>query len=179
VLARDSRKMFRLFKSINEAHTIRDKILKDLVWQPNKTPVIFEILSRFGFFFYWIFDNLQILSSIKFINGNPASLLKSASLCWFIAIIFGLAKNIYDLLELLKEKSKVVDITSGEKSNPKLDFMILKTLIDIVGKIGDLIVASNGIELPHKILGKGFNDGIIGLGGLIASLVSLWNIYLK
>lgn len=49
----------------------------------------------------------------------------------------------------------------------------------MIGKCGDLLVSANGAGIIEKILGKGFNDGVLGLCGLIAALVSLWNIYPK
>ncbi len=136
-----------------------------------------EILSKLSFFFYWIFDNLQILANIKFINADGAFHLKIASWGWFFGIVFGLIKNLVDLGDLIKEKQKS---QSDEKAkNPKIDFMILKTLVEISGKLGDLIVAANGAGINQKIFGKGFSDGVLGLGGLWSSLVALWGHYLK
>jgi hypothetical protein len=153
------------------------KVYGDLVWQPNKLPIVLEILSKLGFFFYWIFDNIQILANIKFINADGPYYLKIASWGWFVGIIFGLIKNLIDLGDLLKEKQKS---QSDEKAkNPKIDFMILKTLVEISGKLGDLIVASNGAGIAQKIFGKGFSEGALGLGGFWASLVALWGHYLK
>jgi len=137
-----------------------------LLWSQNKLPVAFDILQRLGFFFYWIFDNIQILASIKFITADPAYHLKLASLGWFIAGLFGIARHIYDILEQLNKKAE-------EKNNA----IIIKNLIDLTGKLGDLLVASNGLGIPEKFLGKGFHDGILGLCGLVASLVSLYNLY--
>ena len=90
-----------------------------------------EILSKLGFFFYWIFDNIQILANIKFINADGAYHLKIASWGWFLGIVFGLAKNLIDLGDLIKEKQK----KGGEDKakNPKIDFLILKTLVEISG----------------------------------------------
>lgn len=175
-MARDSRKIFRLFKSINELQQLQLKVTKDLVWQQNRTPVYLDILSRLGFFFYWIFDNIQILSSIKFIKADPNYHLKLASWGWFVGIIFGIARHLYDLMELLKKKrSKFEDV----EEQKKISFNINKLIIDIIGKLGDLVTASNGIGLPQKFFGKGFSDGTIGIAGFIAALVSLWNVYLK
>lgn len=175
-MSRDSRKIFRLFKSINELQQLNIKLTKDLVRQPNKTPVYFDILSRIGFFFYWIFDNIQILASIKFIKADPSYYLKLASWGWFVGIIFGIAKHLYDLIDLMMRKqSKSVD----EAELKRIDQQILRTIIDIIGKLGDLVTASNGIGLPQKLFGKGFSDGTIGIAGFVAALVSLFNLYAK
>ena len=157
------------------------KIYGDLIWQPNKAPIVVEILSKLGFFFYWIFDNIQILANIKFINADPQYHLKIASWGWLIGIVFALVKNLMDLAKLLNEKQKQACCMDEKekKIDPKLDFLILKTLVDISGKLGDLIVASNGSGLAQKLFGKGFSEGTLALGGLWASLVALWNHYLK
>lgn len=182
VVARDSRKIFRLFKSVNEFHVLSEKIGGDLIWQPKKVPVVMEILSKIGFFFYWIFDNLQILSNIKFINSDPSFHLKIASWGWVFGLVFAIAKQVYDLLGLLKRKSlesKVDGEGENFRKDPKLDFLILKTLVDITGKLGDFITATNGAGIAQKIMGRGFSEGVISMGGLWAAIVSLWNVYLK
>jgi len=106
------------------------------------------------------------LATIKFINADPAFHLKLGSLGWFVGCVFGIARHVYDILEQLNKKP--------EEKNKKL---IMKNIIDIIGKLGDLLISSNGIGLPEKLLGKGLNDGVLGLCGLVASLVSLYNLY--
>jgi hypothetical protein len=154
----------------------------DLIWQPNKIPIIIDILSKLGFFFYWIFDNLQILSAIKFINSDPQYHLKLASWGWVVGLIFGLARNLYDLLGYLEKKKADNSSETRDKNvkkDPKLDFLIMKTLVDITGKFGDLITASNGAGIPQKLFNRSFSEGAIAMGGLWSSLVALWNAYLK
>ena len=172
-----------MFKSLNEFKTLRDKVTKDLVWQPIKTPIIFEILSKLGFFFYWIFDNIQILASIKFLNADANYHLKMASTSWVIGLIFGLAKNVWDLMQLFNQKSKEIQLEitdeKSKRSDSKINFLILKTLTEISGKFGDLLGALNGSGIPQTLFGKGFSDGLVGMGGLWASIVSLWVAYLK
>ena len=172
-----------MFKSLNEFKTLRDKVTKDLVWQPIKTPIIFEILSKLGFFFYWIFDNIQILASIKFLNADANYHLKMASTSWVIGLIFGLAKNVWDLMQLFNQKSKEIQLEitdeKSKRSDSKINFLILKTLTEISGKLGDLLGALNGSGIPQTLFGKGFSDGLVGMGGLWASIVSLWVAYLK
>lgn len=150
---------------MNEYNLLLKKI-DDFIWSKNKLPVVFDILQRLGFFFYWIFDNIQILASIKFITADPAFHLKLASLGWFVGCVFGIARHVYDILEQLNKKP--------EDKNKKV---IMKNIIDMIGKIGDLLISANGLGIPEKILGKGFNDGVLGLCGLVASLISLYNLY--
>ena len=151
-----------------------DKIEKDLIWQTNKTPVILDILSRLGFFFYWIFDNIQILSSIKFLNADANFNLKIASYWWLFGVIMSIIRQVLDLISLLQKKNK----ESEKKEN--IDSMILKTLVELSGKFGDLISAASGANITQIFNGgKALNEGIISFAGLWSALVSLVNLYLK
>merc|ERR1712032_1321771 len=164
IITRDSRKIFRMFKSINEYNFINKKI-NDFVWAKNKTPIVFDILSKVGFFFYWIFDNIQILSTIKFLSADPTFHAKLGALCWFFGGLFAICRLVYDLVQELSKKN--------EEKNEKI---ILKILIDLLGRFGDLLIAANGCGLM-LIIGKPLNDGVLGICGLIASLISLMNMY--
>ena len=85
---RDSRKLFRLFKSLNEWKTIEKQIALYKA-DPTDTKILFNILSRGGFFFYWLFDNLSILAKIKFLDRvDKESASKKAATFWFIALVF-------------------------------------------------------------------------------------------
>jgi hypothetical protein len=57
------RKLFRLFKSINEYVNIKKFLQGDL------PPVdkYFSVATRLAFLFYWVFDNLGVLVKIKFV----------------------------------------------------------------------------------------------------------------
>ena len=126
-------------------------------------------MQRLGFFFYWIFDNIQLLANIKFINADPSFHLKLASLGWCVGLIFGIARNLYDIFDQLQKK---------EEENKKQK-IIFNNIVDIIGKLGDLLSALNGLGVPEKVLGKPFNDGLLGIGGFVAALISLSKIYPK
>ena len=74
VLTRDSRKVFKLFRTLQETKNILDKI-KDLLWKKEKVPIVLDILSRLGFMIYWIFDNLVILNRLKLIQSDNINTL--------------------------------------------------------------------------------------------------------
>lgn len=65
---KNARKLFRLFKTLNEYQKIQT-LLKNPGGDDFKLYV--NILQRLAFFFYWVFDNLNILGSIKFLNVDP------------------------------------------------------------------------------------------------------------
>lgn len=177
LMARDSRKIFRLFKSIQEMKTIYDKI-KDLLWKREKVPVLFEILSRVGYLIYWVFDNLFILASVRMLKTKSDSLnylSYIAHMGWLIGIGWALLKNIYEILNLLLSKNKNMNDDEFSEFNRQKE--IINLLIRIVGRCGDLIPASSGVNLPEKLLGIQLNDGVVGLGGLLSSVVAMWALW--
>ncbi len=84
---RDARKLFRLFKTLNEYKKIDDIIKKNPQMNVNN---ILAILTRAFFGVYWIYDNLNILSKIKIINKDPKAYAKTGSLFWLFALLINL-----------------------------------------------------------------------------------------
>ena len=73
-----------------------------------------NILSRTGFFFYWIFDNLQILSKVKFLEGvDKEKAGKRAAFFWMLGLIFSIAVVIIQILEVAKEESQLKEEFGG------------------------------------------------------------------
>ena len=84
---RDARKLFRLFKTLNEYKKIDDIIKKNPQMNVNN---ILAILTRAFFGVYWIYDNLNILSKIKIINKDPKAYAKTGSLFWLFVLLINL-----------------------------------------------------------------------------------------
>lgn len=89
---RDARKLFRLFKSINEA-----KKIKDLLGQERTVENVLNMVIRGFFLLYWFFDNLNILSKIKILSEDPKRMAKIGATFWLLALLTNLlllAKNL-------------------------------------------------------------------------------------
>ena len=99
---RDARKLFRLFKSLNEYKKILDLLKKDQ--KPQE--LVLNLITRIGFFLYWIFDNLAILSKLKILSFDPKSLSKRGSTCWFIALLSTLILTLKNLVINTKNITK-------------------------------------------------------------------------
>lgn len=50
-------------------------------------------------------------------------------------------------------------------------------LLDLIKNSGDMITASHGAEVPQRLLGKQWNEGQIGLGGLTSALITCYKLY--
>jgi len=84
---RDARKLFRLFKSVNEYQKIMTLLNKGSL---DITELGLNVLTRLGFLLYWIFDNLAILSAIKFIKRDAKAYAKKGATFWLIALVLSL-----------------------------------------------------------------------------------------
>lgn len=80
---RDARKLFRLFKTINEYKKIQDLLKKG---SSDHVDLLLNILTRIAFGIYWLFDNLAILSKLKIIDKDPKPYGKTGALFWLIAL---------------------------------------------------------------------------------------------
>mmetsp|Transcript_30100 Transcript_30100/g.22357 ORF Transcript_30100/g.22357 Transcript_30100/m.22357 type:complete len:149 (+) Transcript_30100:101-547(+) len=123
---RDARKLFRLFKTLVEYQ----KVLNLLKQSGSDPKVILSILSRASFGCYWVFDNLSILSKIKFLeNVDTKKASQRAARFWFFGLIFGIAVTFVQLYELLNEEKQLThqfkalkqqNATQADKSQQQL-----------------------------------------------------------
>ena len=100
---KDARKLFRLFKSLNEFKKILDIVEKG----DKPTDLVLKLITRVGFLLYWMFDNLAILSKIKVLSFDAKSIGKKGSTCWFIALFSTLILTIKDLFLISKKIMKI------------------------------------------------------------------------
>ena len=120
-----------------------------------------------GFLFYWVFDNLGILSAVKVLHYDPKKMVKIGSYAWSIALYFGLIKNILELYKLVLAQN-------SDKEKKSYSMQILAKSLEIIGKLGDLLVSVNGTGIPLMLTGKGINEGVIGAGGFVSAVVALY-----
>merc|ERR1711907_862804 len=91
---KNARKLFRLFKSVNEYQK-----LSQMLKEASDDDFAF-LLNILGFFFYWIFDNLNILGAIKFLNVDNKKHALNGARCWFFALVMALILNVRNLIKI-------------------------------------------------------------------------------
>jgi hypothetical protein len=96
---RDARKLFRLFKTINEYKKIEDMLKKNPDLNLANS---LAILTRAFFGIYWIYDNLNILSKLKIFDKDPKAFAKTGALFWLLALLTNLIVVVREIL--LNEK---------------------------------------------------------------------------
>ncbi|KAL4493142.1 hypothetical protein ABPG72_003227 [Tetrahymena utriculariae] len=181
---KDARKLFRLFKTINEIQKIQELLNKKDNDEINKA---LNILVRAFFGLYWYFDNLVILKSVNFIKGDPKPDNKKGSTCWLIALLLSIAQNIRNLLKNFTEElnlSKQVFENQVEQENSKLNDQISKIrkqrvdiYLSIIKNLGDTITAGQASNLWPTLLNKNASDGLIGLGGFVSAVITSYQLY--
>ena len=179
---RDARKLFRLFKSINEAHKILETLNKG---GTDEVEIALNVLNRFAFLLYWVFDNIAILSTIKFLSSDPKSHSKYGAFFWFWALIISLFQSIRKLNDLSRrERLEKNDLSKNQEDNTVTKKNLAKIqkdkkdqYINIVKNLGDLITASQGSTIFTKITGKTFTDGWMGAGGFVSAVITSYQLY--
>ena len=176
---RDARKLFRLFKSINEAHKILEILNKG---STDEIDVALNILNRLAFLLYWVFDNIAILGTIKFLTTDSKKFTKYGSFFWFWALIFSLVQSVRKLNDLNKKErnDRRADPENQEATQKKLAKTASEKkdqYLNIIKNLGDLITASQGSDIFPKLTGKTFTDGWIGAGGFVSAVITSYQLY--
>ena len=170
-----ARKLFRLFKSINEYKKVMDILAKGDLTQIQ----MLTAASRLGFLLYWFFDNLTVLGSVKFLKVDPKQMNRYAAFWWFIGLILGQAVAILTLAELANEEAQLRKKEKNEETRKEIAALQGKKFtqyLNIIKQAGDMVTSSQAIELPAKF-GFNFNDGHVGLGGFISAVITMYQQY--
>ena len=92
---RDARKLFRLFKTVNEYKKIEDLLKKN----PEMSFAnILAILTRAFFGVYWVYDNLNILSKLKIIEKDSKKFAKTGAFFWLLALLTNLIAVVREII---------------------------------------------------------------------------------
>eukprot|EP01017_Pseudomicrothorax_dubius_P014885 TRINITY_DN1738_c0_g1_i1.p1 TRINITY_DN1738_c0_g1~~TRINITY_DN1738_c0_g1_i1.p1 ORF type:complete len:226 (-),score=46.99 TRINITY_DN1738_c0_g1_i1:122-799(-) len=185
VSMRDARKLFRLFKSLNEYQKILASLSKK--GQEDEIELFLDVSGRLSFLFYWLFDNLNILSSIKFIKRDPKPYAKIGSSFWFLALLIALVQYGRQLLfsfeeeaRLLRKWKNTVERAEADEINQRLTKIRANRrgiYLNLLKTLGDCIPAMSGAEIPQRLFKRTFNDGWIGVGGAISAIITSYQLY--
>lgn len=184
---REARRVFRLGKSFMELQLINSLI--DLTKSNQTSPfdAFLQIGNRLGYCFYWFFDNLTILSAIKVLKYDPKLYAKTGAIFWFIALIFAAIRTLRRLLyswgdeARLQRKLRTAQLASQADPLKNAVIKLRQERIEIfqnaLKTFGDFIPAMAAAEIPQKIFKNTFNDGWIGFGGTLSSIITAWQVY--
>lgn len=168
--------VFRLGKSLDmiigaiRAKDIHhDNILKVLI-----------ICRRATLALYYIIDHITWAARLGLYKATPKDWSKFQAKFWAIALVFGLLRNLYEILNLIFVPIKKHD--SGEESNSQ-GSSVTSRLMTRPQLFLDTVKNSADFLLPFNVMGViELNVGLAGLLGLISSIagaIPVWNPNMK
>ena len=162
--------MFRMLRTLNELRRMIElfeliKEKKDILEN------ILEVFSRLGFGVFWLSDNISVLSTLKILNYDVKVFNKLAALGWIVGLVFGVCKNMVETYKL--------HIENRQNKVKFFKIKLINKLLEIIGRLGDMITASNNLDLTKSLVGKNLNEGWVGIGGLASSIIAIYLIYVK
>lgn len=171
-----SRKLFRLGKSLDmvigaiRAKDIHhDNILKVLI-----------ICRRATLALYYIIDHVTWAVRLGLYKATPKEWSKFQAKFWAIALVFGLLRNLYEILTLIFVPAKKHD--GGEESYSQ-GSSVTSRLMTRPQLLLDTVKNSADFLLPFNVMGViELNVGLAGLLGLISSIagaIPVWNPNMK
>ena len=141
-------------------------------------------LSKINRGLYLLFDHIVWAAKLKLITADAARWNKTASRFWTIAVVFGLLRDIYDLLIVFKAELAQSATTQGRRNRGRsLSSAVSRTLVNHPALALDLLKNSTDIFIPLSNLQVvNMSSGAVGLMGVVSSLcglIALWNDSLK
>jgi len=171
-----SRKLFRLGKSLDmivgavRAQDIHhDNILRVLI-----------TCRRLTYTIYYVIDHITWAARLGLYKSTPKEWSKFQAKFWVIALVFGLLRNLYDILNLIFVPKTKQD--EGEESFPK-GSTVATRLMSRPQVLLDTVKNSADFLLPFNVMGViELNAGVAGLLGLISSIAGaapVWSPNMK
>jgi len=125
---------------------------------------------QLGYFFYLTFDNLAFLDTtgIYRLPNAGKRVAKEAQRAWLMGITFSLVAGIYQLRKLSEEEKSVVKTEAeGRLASERItkERKVVKT--QLISDAADFVIPATGLGI------LGFDEGIVGLAGLVSSVIGL------
>eukprot|EP01017_Pseudomicrothorax_dubius_P003326 TRINITY_DN10449_c0_g2_i1.p1 TRINITY_DN10449_c0_g2~~TRINITY_DN10449_c0_g2_i1.p1 ORF type:complete len:256 (-),score=33.46 TRINITY_DN10449_c0_g2_i1:35-802(-) len=183
-----ARKMMRVLKTVTEIKKIMDILRTSRKFHPYAR--ISVAFSRVCYTLYWVLDTLFALIHCGFLRPNEGKqqLLSTVKmLVWFSGILSSFIYNSINLRISYKQESDLKRTVMVSEASPQEIMRTLERISDdrrlimynLIRNFGDLMVATREVKLDKLILRTKFNNGIIGIFGMISSIIALLQIYRK
>ncbi len=164
--------MFRLGKSIDQFRGALQTIhLSDVMLR------IVVTLKKINSGLYLLLDHLIWASRMKLVTVNTPYWNKLANQFWFLSILLGLVRDLYEFVTLVRtERCRLQQYSSGTKpsagqalanvvrSNPPL-------MVDIVKNATDIWIPASRADYVY------LPGGLVGLCGVVSSIAGLMSVY--
>ena len=152
---------FRLGKSL-------DMILGAVKGSQVQDPLIriCIVVARLSRAVYFLYDILNWCCRVSLLNGNAKEYALRAAPFWFVAVLFCLVRDLYEIINYVlrcKAKKKEASLQDCAIQRPDI-------AVDTVKNICDFLI-------PLKLWGKvNISDGKVGFLGLVSSICGILSI---
>lgn len=178
-----TRRLFRLFKSLNELNAMRNLM---------KTPgddefaYYFTIIHMFWELLHWICDNISTLADIKLINADSTKFSVLGAKFRFVALVFSFLLTTRNFIhtahkEMTIEKT-LLTCSENEMDAKKAELKLvrqkkLEIRLQLLRIFADFNVAGQVSGIGPKIFRIKFNEGFICVCGIISALIGCYSKY--
>ena len=161
----DSRRTISFFSFIDSIHSLKHNVrqVNNLTKKLKRNVHLSSLMET-------IFENIEFLIGKNIIKGNNYFFTRAYCALWAGNIGAIITEKYYELKNINKEKDKNKKQKNKERN--------LK-LIEIGSYICDLPCAISGTDILPLLIGTNFNNGIIGLTGLIAGTSRYYLSFLR
>lgn len=141
---------------------------------------ILIMCRRLTYVIYYIVDHITWAARVGLYKSDPKAWSKFQSKFWILALVFGILRNIYDLLNLINTPKEKVD---GEKVRDRSVVSVVQKVMQRPDVVLDTVKNSADFLLPLNVMGViQVSAGVTGLLGLISSIagaIPVWYPELK
>ena len=132
---------------------------------------------------FLLIDHLIWAERVKLVDLDSQKWIRRMAKFWFLAIVLGIMRDIYDLLRAVKvEYGRLKHDNVG--TSKTLSTALSRAITNNPPLVLDIVKNSTDVFLPLSKLnaGRGLSQGWVGLMGVVSSicnLMALWNETLK
>lgn len=145
----------------------------------------FNILTRAFLMVYYFAENLSLLKNLKFLNRKYSVFIELTKGLSFL--VAQLSHFTYYLIVLKRtfddeENLKKLDLKKYKVKDIFQKIQILSTIrkyiyLGIIRLLGDILIAFYDLKLFENFLGTNFAKLLIGIGGFLSSLISIYQLF--
>lgn len=171
----------------------RIQIILKCIKNTDRFTLITNISSRAFYFFFWLFDNLYILTKIMLcpLSKDPNSkyhrwarkFKKISRVWWLLGICMFMTYCVKTLRKTYTDESdlKVAALNKMTVRELKENLRIISQLrgdywLNFNRALSDLLICLNENDLPFLVLGKRLNPGTVGFFGVASSSIYLYSL---
>ena len=160
-----------------------------------KTSILLDIISRIGYFTYFAFDNIYVISALrKFPKKDQLKYFYISKGGWLFSNLISIIKNFYDIYLLKTSEKKnnndndndsdnnnnIIDQSDSDQSfksetdNEYVDKKsedIYSHQKEILGRFCDTIISAHFCEIPEMYFDYSISDGVLSIAGIISSCI--------